>query len=150
MQVGKLTSFNEFIFSINYFRKVTDVLSNCLEFMKLEKVEIGGLKGKAISGKVQKVFEEFNALYGKLGNIQYDILLPEDPSFFADYDKYMKKCTDLDRRLAMLFSQAFSDSNSLRSMFKFLLVAGSLVDRPIIAAEVNINVEDLNDILSSA
>ena len=34
-------------------------LSSFLKFMKLEKVEIGGIRGKALTSNIGKVYEEF-------------------------------------------------------------------------------------------
>ena len=42
-----------------------------IEFLRLEKVEFGGVKGKALSTKVFKIFEEFKEEFEKL-SIQPD------------------------------------------------------------------------------
>jgi dynein heavy chain len=42
----------------------------------LEKVEIGGVKGKALSTHVVKIFEEFKEEFEKFGNKKYDPLDP--------------------------------------------------------------------------
>jgi hypothetical protein len=42
----------------------------------LEKVEIGGIKGKALSTLVVKIFEEFREEFEKFGNQKYDVLDP--------------------------------------------------------------------------
>lgn len=43
-----------------------------MEFSKLEKVEIAGIKGKVLSHQVVEIFEEFNELYAMFGNKTYD------------------------------------------------------------------------------
>lgn len=45
--------------------------------MRLEKVEIGGVKGKALSAHVVKIFEEFKEEFEKFGNKKYDPLDPK-------------------------------------------------------------------------
>lgn len=43
-----------------------------MEFSKLEKVEIAGIKGKVLSHQVVEIFNEFNELYAMFGNRTYD------------------------------------------------------------------------------
>jgi len=47
------------------------------DFLKLEKFEIGGTKGKNLSFKVEKMFEEFREEFNKFTLKKYD---PLDPS----------------------------------------------------------------------
>lgn len=49
-----------------------DVFSTAMEFSKLEKVEIAGIKGKVLSHQVVEIFNEFNELYAMFGNRTYD------------------------------------------------------------------------------
>ncbi|KAK9702182.1 Dynein heavy chain region D6 P-loop domain [Popillia japonica] len=123
---------------INRLLMVKQILGVALEFGKLEKVEIGGIKGRTLSQKCVEVHEEFNTIYTCFNNIQYDILCPEDFNINKDYEEFMDKCADFDRRLAAIFSQAFDDCHNLDSIFKLLNVIGNLIDRPIINAEVTV------------
>lgn len=115
---------------------VRTILETNLEFIRLEKVEIGGLKGKGLSVKCNEVFEEFNVIYNVFRNIQYDILETEDLSIDVDYRVFDSKCLDLDRRLAAIFAQAFDDCFNLESIYKLVNVIGKLIERPLIDAEV--------------
>ena len=49
-----------------------DVFATAMEFSKLEKVEIAGIKGKVLSHQVVEIFNEFNDLYAMFGNKTYD------------------------------------------------------------------------------
>lgn len=89
-----------------------------LEFMKLEKVEIGGLKGRLLSSKVVAVYAEFSEHLTMFGSKTYDALDPEDPAFELDYADFHRKIRDLDRRLASILCQAFDDCCNLESVFK--------------------------------
>ena len=42
--------------------------------MRLEKVEIGGVKGKTLTVKVMKIFEDFKEEFEKFNNKKYDPL----------------------------------------------------------------------------
>ncbi|XP_022909837.1 dynein beta chain, ciliary-like [Onthophagus taurus] len=123
----------DFMTRLNLIR---DILETTIEFLKLEKVEIGGLKGRSLSSKVIEVLEDFNLAFKVFPNIQYDILLPEDHNIETDYREFMDKCYDLDRRLAAIFVQALDECINITSFFKFVSICGSLLERPVIAAEI--------------
>jgi dynein heavy chain len=95
-----------------------------MEFLKLEKVEIGGLKGRLLSAKVAGVLSQFHEAFMAFGSITYDPLDPEDESFVRDYAVFMGKIDDMDRKLAAVFCQAFDDCFNLESIYKvgFILV----------------------------
>jgi dynein heavy chain len=93
-----------------------------LEFMKLEKIEIGGLKGRLLSSRVVAVFAEFSEHLTMFGSKTYDALDPEDPAFEMDYVEFQRKIRDLDRRLASILCQAFDDCCNLESVFKVRIV----------------------------
>ncbi|PSN39336.1 Dynein beta chain [Blattella germanica] len=102
---------------IKFVRRLTLVenfFATSMEFLKLEKVEIGGWKGRPLSTKVEAVFSEFNVAFTVFGNITYDPLDPEEENF----DIFMQKISDLDRKLAAIFCQAFDDCFNLESIYK--------------------------------
>jgi dynein heavy chain len=97
-----------------------------MEFLKLEKVEIGGLKGRSLSAKVAGVLSQFHEAFMVFGGITYDPLNPEDESFVHDYTAFMGKIADMDRKLAAIFCQAFDDCFNLESVYKVSsIVAGA-------------------------
>lgn len=57
------------------------------DLLRLEKVEIGGIKGKALSTLVVKIFEEFREEFDKFGTQKYDVL---DPGSDVSYIFYAK------------------------------------------------------------
>lgn len=117
---------------IDRLRLVNSLLATNLEFGKLEKVEIGGIKGRLLSQKCVDIFEEFKTIYNVFANIQYEILSPEDKSIDDDYENFREKCDDLDRRLAAVFEQAFEECNTLTGIYKMLNIFGTLLERPVI------------------
>ena len=63
-----------------------------MEFLKLEKIEFGGIKGKMLSEQTVQIFEEFNDLYKMFAESNYDCLdLKDDVRW-----KYL--CVTLDIR----------------------------------------------------
>lgn len=51
-------------------------MDTATEFMKLEKIELGGIKGKVLTHQVVMLFEEFNEKYKIFADIDYDCLDP--------------------------------------------------------------------------
>ncbi|XP_050294546.1 dynein beta chain, ciliary-like [Anthonomus grandis grandis] len=108
---------------------VKDILQTFIEFTKLEKVEIGGIKGRYLSAKCLDIFEEFNKAYTHFQNIQYDVLNTKQDFLVKDYESFQETCADFDKRLAAIFSQAFDDCYNLETMFKYLNVVGNMFSR---------------------
>lgn len=130
------TVFQKLIDFIDRIKLVKEILGTQLEFSKLEKVEIGGIKGRLLSQKCEEVLEEFNKSYNMFNNIQYEVLDLKDDSILKDSEAFNEICGDLDRRLAAIFSQAFDECYNLESLFKYLNVIANLLGRSVINAEL--------------
>ena len=70
---------NNIKLNYKWFILLQDLMETALEFMKLEKVELGGIKGKVLSQQVVNIFEEFHAQYKVFTDSTYDCLDPNDP-----------------------------------------------------------------------
>jgi dynein heavy chain len=105
------------------------LFKTALELLRLEKVEIGGVKGKALSNRVVKIFEEFKEEFEKFNNKKYDPLDPTSKEFVNDYHEFNSFVLDLDRRLSAIICQAFDDCNGLNSIFKLITILGNLLER---------------------
>ncbi|XP_058455827.1 dynein beta chain, ciliary-like isoform X2 [Malaya genurostris] len=118
--------------------QIKDIFYTATEFRKLEKVEIGGLRGRAISRKIQDVYEDFNRLYLRWGNIQYDPLDPDpsDKNFERDLGKYQQRSDVLERKLTAQFVLAFDECNNVEQLMKLVQIAGTLLNRPLILPDV--------------
>ncbi|XP_033732158.1 dynein beta chain, ciliary-like [Pecten maximus] len=111
---------------------VKELMETALEFMKLEKIELGGIKGKMLSQQVVQLFEEFNAQYKVFTEKSYDCLDPASNEFQDDYNTFLEKVFDFDRRLATIICQGFDDCSGLEAQFKLLDIMGSLLEREMI------------------
>ncbi|KGL72843.1 Dynein heavy chain 9, axonemal, partial [Tinamus guttatus] len=114
---------------------VKDLLATALDLMKLEKIEFSGIKGKALSQQVLSMYEEFQEAYNVFVERTYDCLDLTNTEFEQDAFDFQKKVEDMDRRLATIFTQAFDDASDLEHAFKLLDMFGSLLERPVIAAD---------------
>uniref|UniRef100_H3A2B2 Dynein axonemal heavy chain 9 n=1 Tax=Latimeria chalumnae TaxID=7897 RepID=H3A2B2_LATCH len=95
-----------------------DLLVTALDILKLEKIEFGGIR-------VFKVFSERS----------YDCLDIANTEFEDDVRGFQQRVEDMDRRLGTIFCQAFEDASGLEHAFKLLDMFGSLLERPLIAAD---------------
>nr|CAD7455111.1 unnamed protein product [Timema tahoe] len=127
--------FERFQSFLDRLNTVQSFFNTVIEFMKLEKVEIGGLKGRILSSRIVAVFAEFNEHLSVFACKTYDVLNPEDEAFVQDYVEFQARIRDLDRRLASVLCQAFDDCCNLESVFKLIEIVGSVLDRPLIKDE---------------
>ncbi|XP_042303471.1 dynein axonemal heavy chain 9 [Sceloporus undulatus] len=116
---------------------VEDLLATVLDIDKLEKLEFSGIKGKSLSQQVLSMHEEFEEVYKVFSESTYDCLDVANMEFEKDVYKFKGKIEDMDRRLGAIFGQAFDDVPSVEHAFKLVDIFGSLLERPLIAAEVN-------------
>ncbi|ELK38011.1 Dynein heavy chain 17, axonemal [Myotis davidii] len=105
----------------SFFRRIQtieDLYKTAIEFLKLEKIELGGVRGSILGSLVVQIHEEVFELVKVFIDCKYDPLDPEDSSFDNDYADFETKIQDLDRRLATIFCQAFDDGNFIESCAK--------------------------------
>ena len=125
--------FDDFLERLN---TVKDFFLTAQQFLKLEKVEIGGIRGKALTTSIKKVSDEFKDLYGVFTIRTYDSLDPQDQGFLEDYEKFNTKIFSLDRKLGAILSRAFDDCVVTESIFKLLHIFGGLIKRKLITEEL--------------
>lgn len=114
------TVFQRFFAFLNRLETIRWFFNTILEFTRLEKVEIGGLKGRILSGKVTDVFAEFQQCFQVFSGKSYDVLDPDDDSFLVDFENFKRKIFEMDLKLAAILCQAFEDCNNLDSIFKVI------------------------------
>ncbi|NXJ83957.1 DYH17 protein, partial [Trogon melanurus] len=114
-----------------------ELYQTTLEFLKLEKVELGGMRGNILGSQVFQIYEEVSELIKTFAECQYDPLDPAEEQLNKDFAEFQKKVQDMDRRLATIFCQGFDDCNCLASAVKLVHMFGSLLERPLIKAEIS-------------
>lgn len=112
------TVFERFFGFLNRLETIRWFFSTILEFTRLEKVEIGGLKGRVLSARVTSVFSEFQQCFSVFSGKSYDVLDPDDDSFLEDFENFKRKIFEMDLKLAAILCQAFEDCSNLDSIFK--------------------------------
>ncbi|XP_075760265.1 dynein axonemal heavy chain 17 isoform X2 [Pelodiscus sinensis] len=127
------TRMNSFLHRV---KTIEELYVTAIEFLKLEKIELGGVRGSILGSLVFQIYEEVSELIKVFADCKYDPLDPADEEFDEDFAEFQTKIQDLDRRLATIFCQGFNDCNSIESAVKQIHMFGSLLDRPLIKAEV--------------
>jgi dynein heavy chain len=117
-------------------RDILDFTRTIVQYFKLERVEIGGTKGKQLSTQVVAVFEEFKAAVATFQEVQYDIMHVEEQQFDEDFYKFRCSVKELDRRLATIMSGSFDDLDNLQGRLKLLDNFEGLLERPILQDEL--------------
>ena len=117
---------------IAQLRLIEEYFHTVITFLRLEKLEFGGVKGQALSDMVQRIFQEFQELMTGFAGRSDDPTDISNAKFIADHQTFMKKIADMDQRLAYIMCQAFDDCPCCESVFKLLEMMGNLLERPLI------------------
>ncbi|KAF1507297.1 Dynein heavy chain 17, axonemal, partial [Eudyptula minor] len=114
-----------------------ELYQTAIEFLKLEKAELGGVRGNILGSRAFQIYEEVSELIKGFADCKYDPLDPAEEQLNKDFAEFQDKIQDVDRRLATIFCQGFDDCNSLASAVKLVHMFASLLERPLIKAEVS-------------
>ncbi|XP_024080369.1 dynein beta chain, ciliary-like, partial [Cimex lectularius] len=120
-----------------------------VEFVKLERVEIGNVKGSILSAQLVDISQQFNTYFTEFSSKSYDVLNPDDKTFMDDYAMFQSNISDLDKRLASILCLAFDDCCNLEGVFKLLEIIGSFLERTLIKQEFNGKFEIILEMLST-
>eukprot|EP00842_Homolaphlyctis_polyrhiza_P004027 jgi/Hompol1/4625/HPOL_003762-RA len=110
-------------------QQILELFEIIIEFNRLEKIEIGGTKGKILSSQVAQIFTEFVAALSGFAKLKYDVLDITLPNFDVDRGNFHEKISDLDRRIGTILCQAFDDCSGLYSCFRLLESFSGLLNR---------------------
>lgn len=84
----------------------------------MEKIEIGGLKGRVLSARIAGVSQEFSLLFTAFASKTYDVLDPDDDTFMGDFQGFQDEIIILDTKLATILCESFDNCANLESIFK--------------------------------
>eukprot|EP00003_Mantamonas_plastica_P006669 TRINITY_DN1548_c0_g2_i8.p1 TRINITY_DN1548_c0_g2~~TRINITY_DN1548_c0_g2_i8.p1 ORF type:complete len:4445 (-),score=1771.15 TRINITY_DN1548_c0_g2_i8:52-13386(-) len=135
-----LTRLNNFV---ERLRDIIDLLQTIDEFTTLEKVEIGGTKGKILSAQLTQIYTEFNNAVESFQTVEYDILDTASKDFERDWSEFRLTIKDLERRVGHIITQGFADSASVVNVFKLLDSFDGLLNRETIQRDFSSKYADL-------
>ena len=115
---------------------ILDLSQTVLQFNKLEKVEVGGTKGKTLTTSVRQIYADFQQSVSKFHSIEYNLLSVESKEFDDDFYEFRCSIKELERRLGSVISQSLDDCTTISMTFKLLDSFEGLLDREIIAHDL--------------
>ncbi|XP_037547527.1 dynein heavy chain 9, axonemal [Nematolebias whitei] len=126
------SGFDQFICRV---KTIKDILSTVLDLLKLKKLEVGGIRGRALNQQLQSIHQEFLDTYKLLTEKPYDCLDISNMEFEKDVREFKLKVEDAEWRLGSVFCQAFDDASGMEHTFKVVEMFGSLLERPQVASD---------------
>ncbi|XP_069187119.1 dynein beta chain, ciliary-like [Procambarus clarkii] len=106
---------DQFLARLANIKEIFDVAK---EFLKIEKVEFGGPKGKVLGANISAVYSEFNEAYTAFSIRTYDCLDPAENAFEEGHHQFRIKVAELEQRLSLIVKHALQESQSAESFFK--------------------------------
>eukprot|EP00955_Chlamydomonas_euryale_P098697 365162-Chlamydomonas_euryale.AAC.21 len=122
-----------------------NMMATCVQFNKLERVEIGGTKGKVLTNAIKIIHQEFTEAVEKFRAVEYDVMDTDASQFDDDFYTFRVIIKELERRLAAIIIQAFDDCTTIGSTFKLLDSFEGLLEREVIAADLEKKNDELLD-----
>eukprot|EP00656_Telonema_subtile_P018044 TRINITY_DN1972_c0_g1_i3.p1 TRINITY_DN1972_c0_g1~~TRINITY_DN1972_c0_g1_i3.p1 ORF type:complete len:685 (+),score=227.02 TRINITY_DN1972_c0_g1_i3:219-2273(+) len=113
-----------------------DLVETILQFNRLDKIEIGGTKGKALTDSVSQVFADFLEAVKKFEEVSYDVFDVEEKQFEEDYYHFRVQIKEMERRLGSVLVQGLDDCATVDAAFKLLGSFEGLLEREIIQNEL--------------
>ncbi|XP_062234716.1 dynein axonemal heavy chain 9-like [Platichthys flesus] len=127
--------FSRFDCFINRILAIKVILLTALDMLKLEKLVIGAVRGSALSQQVELLNQDFAETFKFITEKPYDCLDLNNTEFEEDVKKFDLRVDDIERRLGTIFCLAFDDAAGLEPTFKVVDMFGSLLERPLVAAD---------------
>jgi dynein heavy chain len=115
---------------------IQHLTNTIVQFTKLQKIEIGGTKGKTLTATVKQIFTEFEKAVETFKAVDYDIMDIAAKQFDDDFYAFRTNIKELERRLASVLTQGFDDADTIYGRFKLLESFEGLLTRPIIQDEL--------------
>jgi dynein heavy chain len=120
-------------------RDILDFTKTIVQFFKLERIDIGGTKGKLLTATIQNIYEEFKLAVSRFQAVEYDIMdITGDAkrAFDDDFFQFRVSIKELDRRLATVLSLGFDDLDTIQARLKLFDAFEGLLERPILEDEL--------------
>ncbi len=80
-------------------------METILQFNRLDKIEIGGTKGKALTDSVGRVHLDFKDAIKKFEEVTYDVFNVEEKQFEEDFYHFRVQIKEMERRLGSVLVQ---------------------------------------------
>lgn len=109
---------------------VNGIIDSANSFMKLGKIEIGGIKGRYLGERIDSILNEFHTLYTVFITNHSNLLEPSNKQFKLLKREFQEKITILEQKLSQILMDTFINCNSIESSIKIVEMFGNLLQRP--------------------
>ncbi|XP_034662377.1 dynein beta chain, ciliary [Drosophila subobscura] len=119
--------------------ELRQVFEAAVQFQQLEKLEIGGLRGKMLTERIRELFNEFKALFEQWSNVDIDLTATAASKwkcFKREQTIFFGRMQLLEQKLATVLLQAFEQCHSWMHLLKLSLMFGCLLQRCAVQPEL--------------
>lgn len=117
--------------------EVNEIIRAANDFSKLEKIQLGGVRGRYLTQRIQNVHTEFQMLYNVCIANSSNCLEPLNEQFKCLKRNFLAKITILERKLSQIFIESLEHCNGIESNVRLLEMIGALLQRPIIKYQLS-------------
>ena len=103
-----------------------------MQFNKLERIELGGTKGKTLTETIKQIYEEFKKAVESFRALPYDTMNINEKKFDEDFVIFRARIKELERRLASVITHGFDDNDTIIGKFRFIDCFEGILNRPLI------------------
>lgn len=114
-------AFERYDIYLKRLHSIRHIFETANEFIKLDRIEFGGLNGRYLSQRIAEVSYNYQRIYNQWTTIDFDVLDPdaETEKKFGEMSKrYQEKTDALERSLAEIFVGAFNDCYTIEHCIK--------------------------------
>ncbi|XP_060647178.1 dynein beta chain, ciliary [Drosophila nasuta] len=115
------------------------VFEAAVQFQQLEKLEIGGLRGKLLTERIRQIFNEFKLLFEQWTDVDIDLTAPAAHKwkcFKREQAIFFGRMQLLEQKLATVLLQAFEQCHSWMQLLKLTQMFGCLLQRSVVQLEL--------------
>ncbi|NWX62644.1 DYH17 protein, partial [Promerops cafer] len=134
---GRMDTFLDRLKAIKGVYVCQELFQAAIDFLKLEKTVLGGVRGNFLGTWVLQISEEVCEATKAFAECKYDPLDPDEEQWNKDFAEFQKKVEDANKQLAAIFCQGFDDCNRLPAAVKLVHMFASVLERPLIRAEAS-------------
>ncbi|CAD7939071.1 unnamed protein product [Amoebophrya sp. A25] len=117
-------------------RDILDFTKTVVQFIKLERIDIGGTKGRLLTAAIVNIYEEFNKAVATFQAVDYDVMDIQESRFDDDFFTFRMSIKELDRRMATVLGLGFDDLDTVGGRAKLFDAFEGLLERPILEDEL--------------
>ncbi|NWV39884.1 DYH17 protein, partial [Grantiella picta] len=122
---------------LHRLKEIQELFQAAVDFQKLEKTVLGGVRGNFLGNWVLQISEEVCEDTKAFADCKYDPLDPDEEQWNRDFEEFQKKVQDANKQLAAIFCHGFDDCNRLSAAVKLVYMFFSVLERPLIRAEAS-------------